>query len=136
MPEHARSRILSGALALGRTLAPVLFGRDAVKRARQRPLVAPGMSQLINRAEQVVNEIQLSMGTQAIEMLKALQVFTDQATDLIGTLPKGDKTAGLNQLQELLDLPMFAYTEAWVQTIKIVIAQNRAAIAAAKERRK
>lgn len=136
MPQHARNRILDGALSLGRTLAPVLFGRDAVKKARSRPLISPGVSDLINKTELVVNEIQKSMAEQAIEMLRALAKLTDELTDLAGTLPAGDKTKGLNQIQELLDLPMFAYTEAWVQTLKIVVAGNKAAIAAARKRSK
>lgn len=127
---------MEGALSLGRTLAPVIFGRDAVKKARARGITSPGVSSLINKTELVVNEIQKSMAEQAIEMLRALATLTDEITDLAGTLPAGDKTKALNQIQELLDLPMFAYTEAWVQTLKIVIAGNKAAIAAARKRSK
>lgn len=136
MPEHARNRILDSALSLGRTLAPVLFGREARKKARARPIIAPGVSDIIAKTELVVNQIQKSMAEQAIEMLRALAQLTDEVTDLAGTLPVGDKTKALNQIQELLDLPMFAYTEAWVQTLKIVIAGNKATIAAAKKRSK
>lgn len=135
MPQHARSRILDGALSLGRVLAPVLFGKEAVRKARSKPLVSPGVSQIIDRVNVVVNEIQKNMSEQAIEMLRAVQVVTDEITDLAGTLPAGDKTRVLNQLQELLDLPVFAYTEAWVQTLKIVIANNEAAIRAARKKK-
>lgn len=133
MPQHARNRILEGALSLGRTLAPVLFGKEAVTRARRRPLVAPGVAEVIDRTNLIVNEIQKSMAEQAIEMLRAISQLTDEVTDLVGTLPASDKTSAINQLQEILDLPVFAYTEAWVKTLELLIAGNKAAIAASRK---
>lgn len=131
MPQHARNKILDLAGTVGRVLAPVFFG----KRPAFRSPISPRVSQLINDANLLANEVQSSMGQQAVEMLKAIQVFHDQATDLLGVLPPGEKTNALNQIQEVLDLPAFAYTEAWVKTLQVMIAANKSTIAAAKKRK-
>jgi len=135
MPAHTRNRILEGALALGRTLAPVVFGKEATTRARARGFVSPAVNEIIGRTNLVVSQIQKSMAEQAIDMVKAIQTLSDEITDLAGTLPKGERTSVLNQLQEVLDLPVFAYTEAWIKTLEFIVTSNKRSIAAARKER-
>lgn len=128
MPQHERNAIRRLASNAFRFVAPVFFGE---KRGSFE-----GFNTVIERANVVVNEIQKSMGEQGIEMIRALQVLVDEATDLVGTLPAGERTGALNQIQEVFDLPVFAYTEAWAKTIELMIAGNKAAIAASRKRTK
>lgn len=134
MPQHARNRLLDLALSVGRTIAPVFFGAEARRQAKGRPLVGKGVIDLVSKANIVANEIQASMGQQAIEALRSISTLTDELTDLAGTLPKGERTKAINDIQEALDLPVFAFTEAWVKVIEVMIASNKAAIASARKR--
>lgn len=128
MPSHAEARsnrLQSLAKGVARFIAPVFFG--------ERRGDFSALNTVINRVNVVASEIQKSMGEQAIEMLKAIQVMTDEATDLIGTLPPGQRTQALNKLQEVIDLPIFAYTQAWVMTLELMISANKATIARSKK---
>lgn len=132
MARSPADRVLSLAGAVGRTIAPVFFGRRPTFRTPVRGL----SGELISKANIVANQIQMQMGQQAIEMLRAIAAFQDEATDLVGALPAGDRTKAINQIQEIFDLPVFAYTEAWVKTIEVIIASNKAAIASSRRRKK
>lgn len=134
--QQPRNRLLDLAFSVGSTVAPIFFGSEARKKARGRLLVGPAVVDLVSKANIVANEIQSSMGQQAIEALRAISKLTDELSDLAGTLPKGERTAAINQIQEALDLPVFAFTEAWVKVIEVMIASNKAAIASARKRNK
>jgi len=80
------------------------------------------------------SEVQARIAQEGIEIAKGLQKLHDDATDILGTL--GDEGTAINQVQEVLDLPAFAFTEAWVKVLEVVIRANEDTIKSIKKRRR
>ena len=139
MPKHltanqTRTNFQKLIAAVGRTIAPVLFDPKRRGQFTFRDPVGPGVAKLADSANIVLSEIQARIAQEGIEVARAISRLHDEATDVLGTL--GDEGTAINQVQEILDLPAFALTEAWVKVLEVLIQSNEQTIASIKKRRK
>ena len=96
--------------------------------------MSPSVANFADRANIFTSEVLSRVGQEGIELAKGLQTLHDDATDLLGTL--GNDGTAINQVQEILDFPSFALTEAWIKTLEVMIRSNEDTIRAIKARKR
>ena len=126
------SRALSAA---ARVVAPTIFDPRVRARLTFGPPITPKLTRALDSFNLVTNQVQLRLSQEGQEALKTFAEATDALTDVIGTLGGKDRLKAVAQLQEILDLPTIAVTQAWIQTLGLVIQSNKAVIASIKKRR-
>jgi len=137
LPSHVKrqsliQRSISSVLS---AVAPVLFGKERGRLSFRSP-VSPDVAEFANRANVVALQIQNRFASEAIEIANNIKALSDNLTDVLGTLPAGERTRFINQAQELLDVPVNTLAGAWAQTLETLIGLNRQTIQAARERQK
>lgn len=137
MPTHVQRQNIIGrsVSSVLKAVAPVLFGPERGRISFRGP-ISPAVADFFARANIVALEVQNKFAAEAIEITQNLKDLGDNLTDLAGSLPAGERTAFINQAQELLDVPLNTLAGAWAQTLNTLIGLNKQSVKAAKQRQK
>lgn len=134
MSQHSLLQRAIG--AIGRAVAPVIFDPKRRGQFSFKSPISPEVADLAARANIVASQIQERFARETIEVLQAGSQLGDQLTDILGTVRINQEVQTINQVQEILDLPLQAIVEAMVKTLTVLADTNEVVIAAAKKRRR
>lgn len=137
MPSHVeRQNIIGRSIStVLRAVVPVLFGKERGRLSFRSP-VSPALADFASRANVVALQVQNRFAAEAIEIADSVKALSDNLTDVLGTLPAGERSTFINQAQELLDVPVNTLAGAWAQTLQTLIGLNKQTIVAARTRQK
>lgn len=134
--KQRRNLFQKGIAAIGRTIAPVLFDPKRRGQFSFRDPIDPGVAELIDKANIFTSEVLARVAMEGVEIAKGVQDLHDNFTDILGTVATKDQSVAVNQAQEILDLPAFAFMEAWIKTLEIVIQSNETIVKKLKKKRR
>ena len=121
--------------AVGRAVAPVLFDPKKRFKFTFKDPVDPRLNAWANRANLVASQIQERLANEGISVLTNIIELQDDLTDILGTVRVTKEVKVIDQAQEILDLPLTAFLEGWIKTLKVVEDSNIQVIKVLRKRR-